>query len=370
MKKILFLIPSLKHGGAEKVLVNLVNNLNPEKYHLTVQTIFDEGVHREALSSGVRYRPGLKHQFRGNSHVLKLFSPRGLYRFFVKEEYDIIVSYLEGITTRIASGCTNPETKLVCWLHTEMATPKAGAVGFRSVSEARKCYEKFHRVVAVSRRVREQFLKNVVQTVPVDVLYNTNETEKILALSTAEPEDYVFEPGIPHVCSVGRLGPVKGFDRLLNAHHRLLEEGLNHRILILGTGEDQEKLIRTARQYGVENSFRLLGFSKNPYQYLSKCDLFVCSSRREGFSTAVTEALVVGTAVVSTDCSGARELLGDNDEYGLVAENSEEGVYQGMKRMLSNPALLARYKEKAKERGSFFSRTETVRAVEEMLDNI
>jgi glycosyltransferase involved in cell wall biosynthesis len=79
---------------------------------------------------------------------------------------------------------------------------------------------------------------------------------------------------------------------------------------------------------------------------------------------------VVGTAVVSTDCSGAKELLGDNNEYGIVTENSEDGIYEGMKQMLSNPALLAHYKAKAKERGSFFSRTETVRAVEEMLDEI
>ena len=78
----------------------------------------------------------------------------------------------------------------------------------------------------------------------------------------------------------------------------------------------------------------------------------------------------MGTPVVSTDCSGARELLGEHDEYGIVVENSEEGIYQGMKRMLSDPELLAHYKKQAKLRGSFFSRTETVRAVEELLDSL
>jgi len=84
----------------------------------------------------------------------------------------------------------------------------------------------------------------------------------------------------------------------------------------------------------------------------------------------VTESLIVGTPVVSTNCSGAKELLGEQDEYGLVVDNSEEGIYQGMKKMLSNPELLSHYKEQAKLRGSFFSRTETVRAVEEMLDSL
>ena len=124
------------------------------------------------------------------------------------------------------------------------------------------------------------------------------------------------------------------------------------------------------KSLGIEDSVTLLGFHKNPYQYVARCNLYVCSSWREGFSTAVTESLVVGTPVVSTNCSGAKELLGENDEYGLVVDNSEEGIYQGMRRMLSDPALLAHYKEQAKLRGTFFSRTTTVRAVEEMLENL
>lgn len=162
----------------------------------------------------------------------------------------------------------------------------------------------------------------------------------------------------------------KGFDRLMNVHRKLLDEGLAHHICILGVGEEQARLERQIRQLGIEDSVTLLGYRKNPYQYVSRCDLYVCSSRREGFSTAVTEALVLGTPVISTDCSGARELLGNDNEFGIVVENSEQGIYEGMKRMLSDPDLLAHYKEKAKERGSRFSRTETVRAVEQMLDTL
>jgi glycosyltransferase involved in cell wall biosynthesis len=172
------------------------------------------------------------------------------------------------------------------------------------------------------------------------------------------------------VCSVAKLIRTKGFDRLLNVHRRLLDEGLKHHVYILGIGEEQAALERQMKALGIEDSVTLLGFHKNPYQYVARCDLYVCSSHREGFSTAVTESLVVGTPVVSTDCSGAKELLGENNEYGIVVENSEEGIYQGMKTMLSDPELLAHYKKQAKLRGSFFSRTETVRAVEEMLSSL
>ena len=162
----------------------------------------------------------------------------------------------------------------------------------------------------------------------------------------------------------------KGYDRLIEVHRRLIDEGVRHRIYILGIGEEQNYLESKIKAYGIENSFVLLGFRENPYSYVENADLYVCSSRREGFSTAVTEALIVGTPVISTDCSGAKELLGENNEYGLVVENSTEGIYQGMKRMLENPEMLKTYKKQAKIRGSFFSREKTVQAVEEMLESL
>ena len=370
-KKVLFLIPNLKHGGAEKVLVNLVNNLDPEKYDITVQTLFDVGVHRDRLKSHVRYLPGLKKQFRGNTTLAKCFPAKLLWKHLVKEHYDIAVSYLEGPCTRILSGCGDPATKRIAWLHIELDTPKAAAIGFRSPREAEIAYNSFDGIVAVSKNVQTCFLRQLQINKPVTILYNTNETEQILECCQEQPENPDFCPENDiSICSVAKLTKTKGFDRLLKVHKRLLDEGLKHHIYILGIGEEQPALEKQMKELGITDSVTLLGFHKNPYQYVSRCDLYVCSSRREGFSTAVTEALVVGTAVVSTDCSGARELLGDNNEYGIVTENSEDGIYEGMKRMLSNPALLAHYKAKAKERGSFFSRTETVRAVENMINHV
>lgn len=369
-KKILFLIPNLKHGGAEKVLVNLVNNLDREKYDVTVQTLFDVGVHKQSLLPHITYRAVFPREFRGNNRLLQLFPASFLWRHMVKDTYHIAVSYLEGPTSRILSGCRSPETKRAAWLHTEPNTKKLASVGFRNQREAQKAYLSFDQVVAVSQRVKEGSLANIGENLPITVLCNTNETEQILQLAQVPVADARFRTDGITVCSVGKLINVKGFDRLLSAHSRLLKEGYPHRVYILGTGQEQRALEEKIAGYGVQDSFLLLGFQENPYQYVSRCDLYVCSSRREGFSTAVTEALILGTPVVSTDCSGARELLGDKDEYGLVVENSGEGVYQGMKRMLSEPPLLAHYKETAKARGALFHKEKTVRAVEEMLDRL
>lgn len=370
MKKILFLIPNLKHGGAEKVLVNLVNNLDPEKYDITLQTLFDVGVNKAALKPHICYKTVFRREFRGNNPFFQLFPPSFLWKRMVKDTYDIVVSYLEGPTNRIASGCDTPGTKKVAWLHTGMETSKVFAVGFRGPEEASRCYLKYDRIIAVSQRVKECFCGHMGKPCPVEVLYNTNETEQIREMAGLPIDDPRFPREGVIVCTTGKLIPVKGFDRLLKVHKRLLDEGFAHKICVLGIGEEQRNLERETTRLGVADSFILLGFKKNPYRYVKNSDLYVCSSRREGFSTAVTEALILGTPVVSTDCSGAKELLGGQDEYGLVVENSEEGVYQGMKKMLSDRALLAHYKEKARERGSFFSRTETVRAVEEMLDGL
>ena len=115
------------------------------------------------------------------------------------------------------------------------------------------------------------------------------------------------------------------------------------------------------------DSVTFLGYQTNPYKYVAKCDLFVCASHSEGFSTAATEALIVGTPVVTTLVSGMKELLGKHNEWGIVTENDEESLYQGIKRVLDDPKLLAHYKEKAAQRGKMFSTENTVSAVEEML---
>ena len=96
----------------------------------------------------------------------------------------------------------------------------------------------------------------------------------------------------------------------------------------------------------------------------------MCASFSEGFSTAATEALIVGTPVCTVEVSGMREMLGDHSEYGIVTENTEEALHQGIRTLLDDPALLAHYARQAERRGRDFRTEETVRAVEEMLDGL
>lgn len=368
-KKILFLIHDLMHGGAEKVLVNLVNNMDHSKYDVTVMTLFDVGVNKQFLSEKVSYQTVFKKMFRGNTQYFKLFSPETLYRKYIKEDYDILVAYLEGSCTRIIGGCPDKNKIKIAWRHI-VESEKEFLQAYRSMNEAKSIYRAFDKVVGVSETVIEEFEKISGLYGMSTIKYNTNETEKILELSKEEVSRPEFiEDDVLTFCGVAKVRPRKGFMRLARIHKKLQDEGYKYRIYILGEGEERPAIEKYLKENGVQDSFIFLGYDTNPYKYVAKCDLFICPSFEEGFSTAATEALIVGTPVLTTLCSGMKEMLGDN-EYGVIVENSEDGIYQGMKYLLDNRTKLEYYTEQAEIRGKYFSREKTVQAVQEMFDEL
>ncbi len=364
MKKILFLIHDLGQGGAEKVLVNLVNNMDSEKFDISVTALFGGGVNEQFLAPHIHYRTIFGKAFPGNSHLMKLLSPKRLHKLCVKEHYDIEVSYLEGPSARIVSGCHNADTKLVSWIHCTMQNSNDLSTGFRSYSEAKACYERMDAICFVSAAVRDAFLRECPYKSHTPVVYNTNESSKILAKAAA-PAD--LPEGEICWCGVGKVEANKGFDRMIRIQKKLLDAGINTRLYILGKGPQRSELEALAAQLGVSDTVTFLGYQTNPYKYVAKCDLFVCASHSEGFSTAATEALIVGTPVCTVEVSGMKEMLGEHNEYGLVTENDENALYEGIYEMLTVPGRLEYYKAQAAIRGKSFSTEQTVRAVEDML---
>ena len=367
MKKILFLIHDLGPGGAEKVLVNLVNHIDPQTFDITVMALFGGGVNEQFLKPHIRYIPCFRRMIRGNSHLMKLLSPRRLHRWLVKETYDIEVSYLEGPSARIISGCPHADTKLISWIHVEQHTKAVAAKAFRSFAESAACYRRFHQTVCVSEYVKRDFMNLYPQVGPVNVLYNTNETDQILEKKNEDVEPGIFREGEIRLCGVGKLMPIKGFDRILRIHKRLRDEGYPVHTYLLGDGSERSVLEAYIKDNHLSDNVTMLGYQTNPYKYVSRCDLFLCASTAEGFSTAATEALIVGTPVCTVDVSGMKEMLGENNEYGMVTENHEDALYHGVQKLIASPALLKSYKEKALLRGTHFSTSQTVDAVEAML---
>lgn len=369
MRKILFFIHDLGQGGAEKVLVNLVNNLDLTKFDITVMALFGGGVNEQFLRPEIHYKSIFTKIIPGNSHVLKLFSPKFLHRCFIREKYDVEISYLEGPSARIISGCSQASTKLISWIHVEQHTMKTLAYAFRSKEEAVKCYNRFDKMIYVSKYVEVDFNSILDYKGDSAVLYNTVETDEILKKSREEVTEIVKDEKI-NLVAVGTLKENKGYERLLRIIRRFVDEKYKVRLYILGIGPLQQELEQYVKDNQLEDFVIFLGYQTNPYKYVAKCDLFVCASFAEGFSTATTEALIVGTPVCTVDVSGIKEMLGEHNEYGIVVENDEENLYIAIKDFLDYPEKLEYYRQKAFERGKKFSTKNTVQAVEMMLENI
>lgn len=366
MIKVLFLINTLGGGGAERVLVNLVNNMDRARFDITVKTMFCGGVNEKRLDPTIRYECKKAPLFRGIAKAFCLIPASWLYRYFVGDEsYDIIVAYMHGAPTKVIVGCKDPCVKKVAWLHTGDPAHSTFFDFWFQKKQAFAAYASCDAVVGISETVRDAFSDYTGITDNMTLVYNTNDTARIF--EQAEDDTLLpFEKTRPLFCSVGRAVREKGYDCLIDAAVRLYNEGHRFDLAIVGDGNQFSALKEQVAQANAASYIHLLGFRDNPYPVMKAADMFVCSSRQEGFSTVIAESMILGTPVMATEVSGVRETLGLNDEYGMVIDNSDEGIYTGLKRVLAEPALFDVYREKAALRASFFSTENTVKQAEDL----
>lgn len=366
MKKILFFHPDLRGGGAEKVLVDLLNKLDTNQFDITLFTIFKEGVNRKNLSEKIRQRWFFKSVFRGYSVLQRFIPPTLLYRLFIRESYDVVVAYLEGVPTRIVSGCTDPKTRKIAWVHTKIDDIGINSV-FNGIEGMKACYQKFEQVICVSTVSRNTLISYLgIPENKVRVIYNALDVDSVLQKSL-EPLPMEYSAKVPNLITVGRLNPQKGFDRLLEVCRRLKQDGIQFVLRIVGAGEQQTTLQTFIDSNNLADCVQLVGFHSNPYPFIRHSDLFVCSSRVEGYSTAVSESIILEIPVITTDCSGMDEIL-DNGKYGVIVPNDTDQLYEGLKKLLQSDWELAQWKVKAQQRSLFFKEANHVKEVELLLN--
>ena len=156
---------------------------------------------------------------------------------------------------------------------------------------------------------------------------------------------------------------------MLRVVKQLKEDGCKFKLRFLGEGELYEQLFAYIKENSLHDYVELIGFKKNPYPYIAKSDLFVCSSRSEGYSLVIAEALVLGVPVISTYCSGPNELLEDG-KYGMLVKNSEDGscLYEGLRLLMIDNEQLVEYRKRAAERGNHFSLVKIMSQIENLFD--
>lgn len=351
MIKILFFIETLKSGGAEKVMIDLVNHMDQTKFAITVQTVWPCDA-KKYLAPGIRYKSMYSSESKANHLRYRAEAESGLaYRLHVKDDYDIECAYLEMGPTKVMSASTNKKAKKLAWIHCDLTKavddPKAYA------EKTAPWYAKFDQIVCVSQNVKERFDELFQNRFDSTVLYNVIDDAAIRSKALL-PLPEGTEKRRFTVLSVGRFSPPKKFMRLLQAHKRLLSEGLEHDLWILGDGPEREMLERYVTENNLTDSVWMPGFIENPYPFMREADLLACSSVYEGYSTFMTEGVILGKPIVTTDVSGMRELLGDS-EYGLIVENDDEAFCKGFSKMMLDDRLREHYCRCVSHRGEQFS---------------
>ena len=385
-KKILIRIGSLRHGGAEKVLVTFLKNLPKDKYEIDLLLNLYSGKYLAEVPDWInvlylnkgemittnRIQDIPKKAYRVLYQKLLQKFPKILYSTILKnKKYDVEFAAIHGMRDDILNSPIQSSKKIV-WIHNDLRKTE-----FHNYTdqEIRKFFG-FDKIMVISEHIQKDFenlAQNEVEKSKIVRIYNPLDTEEILSKSEVGSRksevSLSFGEGLRErlFVSVGTVFPQKGFDRLLKVHKKLLDEGFKHRIKIIGDGYDFENIKNLKTVLGINETAEMLGFTDNPYPYFKAADFYVLSSRYEGFPTVLFEAITLKKNIIATDVSGVQEML-ENGKLGLIVANSEEGIYEGMKKALSNPESFSQYQENLKDYKMPFNLENSVNKIMEIID--
>lgn len=341
-KRILFVMQSLYDGGAEKLLVDMLNNFDYSKYDIDLLLEHDFGNYANLVPLEVRKiilfyninRPLLERM------IGKIMSYFGLYYFYILffrrqiiidkmkgEKYDTIISFLEGRSLVYHSFILKQGIRHLSWVHVDLFNFHWTKRYFKSNKHEKKCYELMDDVIFVSNDAKNKFQQLFNVTTSTKVIYNLIDCKTIVLRAN----EFKVEKRKFTVCLVGRLVRQKQFDSIIRVARIFVDNGYDIDFWIVGAGCLESDLSKMIHDLHLDDNVHLLGYKPNPYVYIKCADLFVSCSLAEGFSLVVAEALCLGKAIVSTKTVGPVELLGSNSEYGVLADNDDESLYNAIK---------------------------------------
>lgn len=373
-KKILFIIPSLTGGGTEKVLVDILQNLNFDQYEVSLFIEFAEGVYMNEIPSNVEVislymRHTIWHDrwFRllRLLHIYTCYHS-SVYKYLIRhllrgKRFDTIVSFMEGSALKFHSYICHKSHNNISWVHIDIKKKHWTLDFFRCSEDEREAYLQMDKIVCVSEDVRHAFLDLYPSLADRSlVIYNPINRNKIIK------EADRIEKNRFTICMVGRLNQQKRYDRALAVAKMLHEDGCDFELWILGDGNLEVPLKQMTYTYGIEEHVRFLGFKKPSYGYMKTADIFLNTSEAEGYPLVICEALCLGLAIVATNISGTKEILAGS-EYGLLTDETEEAIYCGIKRMMEDEGLRETYRKKALEHSSKFDIENTMSKIYQIL---
>lgn len=393
----------LKCAGAEKSLVNFLNECDFEQYEIDLLLFCKKGTLLKQVPSKVNIIELCGLQYLFSRELPKINKPKDLlryvyscilkivgtsigilisrqndcvsqqyrwdlvYRYFlpkIKKTYDIAIAYLEGEATYYLIDCVESKTK-IAWFHND----------FNKRGYNPKLYRRFflncYKVVSISKEC-VNILKQNFKDLEEKFIYLENITSSQLVRSQANaffPKEY--DDGHKyHLLSVGRLHPSKGFDIAIEASKYLKDKNIDFCWYIIGEGSLLSQLQAHIIDNGLDNTVRLLGLRENPYPYIKNCSIFVQTSRYEGKSMVIDEAKILCKPILVTNYSTVKDQIKDGKEgiiveldaqdiasklYELLIDNSiRESLVQNLKRKdYGNTNIMSKYYDVFERREAF-----------------
>lgn len=374
--KVLFRHRSMEMGGVEKVILSLLNNLNKEKFEMTLQVSLYQGELRDKVPSDIRYiknnkgkedfsRQSLTRTFQLLVRNLKvrLFNlfPSISDKIYLKEKFDIEIatSYTD---FEFVLNSSNKFSKKIGWFHSDITFPKLQP----AVPKILNQIPKFDYFIFGSQQTKDIF----TQTYPNFKLPENQVILNAIPIEEIKQKAVEFVPDFgtkdPVFVSVGRLHSRKGYHKLIEVHNKLIKDGFAHKIIIIGDGEEKDNLENLTKMYGVQNSFVLLGSLLNPYPYVKNADFFVMPSESEGWPLIIADTLILQKPILSTAVGGIPEMIRHLENGYLINYDTDE-MYNAMKEFLSNTNIIEKIKKGLENSEKQFDNQKIFDAVENII---
>ena len=376
--KILFRHRSMEMGGVEKVMLSLLNNLDKEKFDMTVLLSLNQGELRNEFPHHVRkiYLVDGKEDLSTNPVLQKVQllqrkwklekfrkNPEKIDREILKNEFDVEIAMTYNDFEPVLNS-SNKNSKKIGWFHSEIDLPKLQPL----VPQILEQFPQFDHMVYCSEKIMQIMHRSYpnLKYPPESVIINAVPVDEIRKKSEEKIPDFKNRPVF---VSVGRLHTRKGFHKLMDAHHRLLKEGFGHSVVIIGHGEELPNLLIQQKKLGVEETFILAGNKMNPYPYIKNADFFILPSESEAWPLVISEALILQKPIIATRVGDIDLMIEDGKTGHLIRYETSE-IYEAMKKFLTDEKFVQNIKENLIYIDKQFDNQKIFDAVEEIIINL
>lgn len=366
MKNILFVVDDRKMGGVSILLEDILNNISLKGINVDLLILNNDGEMLNNIPSSINIVFGTNF-FKTINYSLKqiikskdifllikkvyliFLMKSGLIKFkirkernkILKKDYDKEIAFKDGFCGLFV-GYGNSKEKIQ-WLHADYLKHD-DLKNYRLLFK--KLYNGFTTIVAISKPVGDNFNAIYNQSQKTIAIYNFVNSGKIIKKSLEQKVKLSSKK--LNFISVGRFHPMKGYLRLIDVIKCLKDDNLfdDCHLTLIGDGPELQEAREKIKSNDLTNEIDLLGKINNPFPYVKEADLFIMSSVYEPFGLTVIESLILGVPVLSTEVATIKEML--LPEYGMIVDNSMDGLFSGLKKIIENSELLNNYKENLK----------------------